>query len=444
LENGVDTILKILLANYRYFISGGPERYMFNVKDMLTSHGHEVVPFSVRYSRNQPSPYSRYFVDPLAGEDQVLFREQDWSLRTVSKTLSRLFYAQDVERAGLRLINDTRPDIAYVLHYLRKLSPSLLVALKKSDLPIVVRLSDYAMLCPGAHCLRNESACEQCIGGSLLPSIRYGCIQHSRVASLLNALATWYHRFRHYFDLIDAFVTTNSFMYQMMLSAGFQKARLHCIPTFVQASAFIPHQHSGGDTHIAYIGRIEPIKGVHVLIDALTLLKRNRPELRFCAKLAGTGHEGYVRSLKEAVFRAGLQNNVQFVGELTPSQISTFLEDAFVSVIPSTCYENLPNALLESYASGVPVLASKSGSLAFDVRQSETGFLFEPGDSQGLADLLSYCLENPNHVMSMASNARKLAEDEYSPQRHTTLLEALFTELIHQRGRMRGSPELLI
>ena len=63
--------MRIILANYRYFISGGPERYMFNVADVLTTHGHDVVPFSIQYQRNQPTPYSRYFVQPLGGEGEV-------------------------------------------------------------------------------------------------------------------------------------------------------------------------------------------------------------------------------------------------------------------------------------------------------------------------------------------------------------------------------------
>ena len=39
--------MRILLVNYRYFISGGPEKYMFNIKTMLENQGHEVIPFSI-------------------------------------------------------------------------------------------------------------------------------------------------------------------------------------------------------------------------------------------------------------------------------------------------------------------------------------------------------------------------------------------------------------
>ena len=124
--------MKILIANYRYFISGGPERYMFNVIDALREQGNEIVPFSIHYTRNRSTPYAPYFVEPLGGRDEVFFRQQRMSPQTTIRTISRLFYARDVEIAVTKLAKKTKPQIAYVLHYLRKLSPSLLVGLKKT------------------------------------------------------------------------------------------------------------------------------------------------------------------------------------------------------------------------------------------------------------------------------------------------------------------------
>jgi len=134
--------MKIVLANYRYFISGGPERYMFNVSNALSACGHETIPFSIHYTKNQPSLYSEYFVEPLGNRDEVKLREQRFNAKTLWRTLIRLFYAKDVENAIKRLVSETQPEVAYVLHYLRKLSPSLLVGLKKANIPIVVRISN--------------------------------------------------------------------------------------------------------------------------------------------------------------------------------------------------------------------------------------------------------------------------------------------------------------
>jgi glycosyltransferase involved in cell wall biosynthesis len=421
--------MKILLANYRYFVSGGPGRYMFNVTDALAARGHEVIPFSVKYARNKPTPYASYFVEPIGREDEVTFGEQRVALRAMWRTWVRLFYAPDVEHAVSHLIVDTRPQVAYVWHYLRKLSPSLLVGLKKARLPIVVRLSDFAMLCPRSHCLRNEIPCELCVRGDLRPSVRFRCVQHSTAVSLLNALATWYHRFRRFFDLIDVFVTTNKFMYDMMASAGFSKTRLRYIPTFVDGELFRPCATSAKDRYIVYAGRLEALKGLHVMVNALGLLSRLRPDLRPRLKIVGSGNAAYIALLKQRVQQEGLQAFVDFIGEVKATELSGLLERAQLSVVPSLWFENLPNSILESYACGTPVLASDIGSLPECVWNGETGYLFRTGDAHSLAERIAFCMDNPAQVSGMSRRARQVAETDYAPKRHIAALEDLFAEL---------------
>jgi len=424
--------MRVLLANYRYFISGGPERYMFNVIDGLIARGHEIIPFSINYARNKTTPYARYFVEPLGSPDEVTFREQNWKPGTVWRTLQRLFYARDVEGAVTDLVMQTRPQVAYVLHYLRKLSPSLLVGLKRAGLPIVVRLSDYAMLCPQAHCLRDGHPCQLCVQGNLWPSIRYRCVQQSWIVSFLNALATWYHRFRRYFDLIDVFIVTNRFMYQMMAFAGFPEHRLRLIPTFVDGAVFKPNPMLAKDSSVIYAGRLETIKGVHVLIESLALLRQRRPDLNLRAKVAGTGNKHYSASLYQMAQQSGLADRVEFLGEIGTLELSELLSRSIVSVVPSLWYENLPNAILESYACGTPVLASDIGSLPECVKNGETGFLFPAGDSESLGRLLEYCMDHSLQMEQMGRKARHVAETMYSPQTHLDALEGLFKELLER------------
>jgi len=418
--------MRLLLANYRYHVSGGPERYMFNVTDALTARGHEVIPFSIHYTRNQPTPYARYFVEPLGSRDEVMFRDQRFGLRTLWRTLLRLFYAPDVERAVTRLVDETQPQVAFVLHYLRKLSPSLLVGLKKAGLPIVVRLSDYAMLCPASICWRDGHSCELCVRGDILPSIRYRCVKGSLVASGLNALATWYHRKKRYFDLIDVFITPTRFMHQMMVAAGFPESRLKVIPTFVDSQVFHPATQDSKHKHfyVAYVGRLDYDKGAHILLDAWQEFKRIRPNCQIKLKIAGSGDGGYFSHLKSMS-----SNDVMFLGKMDKSSIVELLGDAYLSVIPSLWHDNLPNVLLESYASGTPVIASNTGSLKESVVEGKTGFLFDPGNSKRLSETIMFCLDNPEQVSLMSKNAQEVAKTKYSPERHLNELESLFLDL---------------
>jgi hypothetical protein len=53
--------MKVVLVNYRYFISGGPERYLFNIKSLLEENKHIVIPFSVKHPRNVSNEFSIFF-----------------------------------------------------------------------------------------------------------------------------------------------------------------------------------------------------------------------------------------------------------------------------------------------------------------------------------------------------------------------------------------------
>lgn len=422
--------LKILIANHRYFISGGPERYMFNLKNVLSSRGHEVIPFSIHYTKNRTTPYSKYFVEPLGTRDEVTFKEQKLDLKTLLRTVSRLFYAHDVKQAITRLILEKKPQVAFILHYLRKFSPSLLVGLKEAGIPIVVRLSDFAMLCPQEHCLRDDLPCKLCVTGNLWPSIFYRCVQNSFVASTLNVLATYFHQFRHYFDLVDVFVTTNYFAYEMMVNIGFAKNRLRCIPTFTDIEFFKPNNTFTKKNHILYVGRLEYVKGVHILIDALRSLNRKRPDINIKATILGIGNEKYYNLLRSNIKNAGIENAIKLIGEVNSSDVAELLSKSFLSIIPSLWYESLPNSILESYSCGTPVLASDIGSLRECVTHGETGYLFYPGNSESLAMWLEYCFDHPEKTNKMGQNARLVAEKKYASERHIVKLENLFAEVI--------------
>lgn len=143
--------MKILIIHYRYFISGGPERYLFNLKELLENKGHKVIPFSIKYDKNLYSEYDRYFATPLSNKSEIFFRDQTWNIKTLIKTLERTFYSPEVYKKLKKLIIDTKPKIAIVLQFNRKLSPSVLSALYDTNLPFAVRLSDYGMICANAH-----------------------------------------------------------------------------------------------------------------------------------------------------------------------------------------------------------------------------------------------------------------------------------------------------
>lgn len=414
--------MKICVVNYRYFVSSGPERYLFALLPLLEARGHEIVPFSVRYRQNEPSPWSRYFVSPIAGDDEIMFRQHTWSVTSIGRALGRAFSSREVYEAFSRELRDARPDVAYVLKYERKLSPSIFAALRDQGVPIVVRLSDFNMVCPQQHLVRDGAICELCVGRTTWPSVRYRCVQHSFGVSAVNALGVEYARRRGLYDLVDRFVAPSEVMRQMMVRGGVPPARLQLLPTFVTAHPARPR--SQRRRRICFIGRFEPIKGIEVLLDATELLRRG-----------GVGHDvevvlaGDTSTPTGDAIRARLRerpiSGVTLAGQVDHAAVIELLQSSLASIVPSLWYENLPNALLESVACGTPVVASDLGSLRDILSGTGAGVLFSPGDAAGLAEAIRAALTEPSGGQ-MAERALAIARDRHDPERHVDALLDLF------------------
>ena len=117
--------------------------------------------------------------------------------------LGRQYYSLHVAHKLENLIRDTKPDIAYLLHHYNKLSPSVIGTCKKLNIPVVMRLSDFFMVCPEAHLYRDQKICEECIDKSLLQAIKHRCIKGSIAGSAIKASALALHRMRGVYKKVD-------------------------------------------------------------------------------------------------------------------------------------------------------------------------------------------------------------------------------------------------
>jgi glycosyltransferase involved in cell wall biosynthesis len=432
--------LRILLANYRYFVSSGPERYLFNVTRRLEALGHTVMPYSINYAQNEPSDYSDYFASPLAGADEVFFDEHRRSVGSTIKSLSRLFYSKEVERGVGRLVDDGRPDVAYILYYLRKLSPSLLVGIKQRGVPIIARISDYGMMCGEHHMLRDEQPCTLCLDRGIHNSVRYRCVKGSLAISAMDAVATTFHRARGYFDLIDQFVTTNAFMSDMMVRSGISPNRISCIETFTDTERFHPGDGPRQPPYLLYVGRLDRPKGVHLLIDAMARLRDQMGDSAPTLKIAGSGHDAaYVEMLHARLAETAQSDRVEMLGAVDPDQVAVLYRSAYCTVMPALWYENLPNSVIESFASGCPVVAANLGSLSATVTDGVDGLHHRPNDAADLAAKLMQLLTDRPLRDRLALGARATAERSHSPDGHIARLMTLFETV--RRPATQSSPD---
>jgi glycosyltransferase involved in cell wall biosynthesis len=417
--------MKVVLVNYRYFISGGPERYLFNIKSLLEENKHIVVPFSVKHPRNVNSEFSNFFLSQIASNaSEIYFKDIKKNPLTILKLVDRTFYSTEAKIKIERLIKHTKPDIAYLLHFLRWISPSIIYSFKRFKIPVVVRVSDFSYICPEGHLLREGKICELCIKGNYWYSVKHKCVQNSLIISLFNFFSILFHKTIGIFEKIDAIVCPSRFTLEKLKQAGFAENKLFHIPTFVKIQDYVPDYNVGD--YILYFGRFSKEKGVDVLIDSFIKLKRKQKFNSLKLILVGYNYGNEFNEVKE---RAEKIKDLIVVEGLAGEELKQVIRNSIFTVVPSVCYDNLPNSILESYASGKPVIASNIGSFPEIVEQDITGLLFEVGNSDDLAEKMEYLLDNKDKIVTMGKKAREKVETEFSPQRHYDLLINLFNKL---------------
>lgn len=153
-----------------------------------------------------------------------------------------------------------------------------------------------------------------------------------------------------------------------------------------------------GPLKFLYVGQIESHKGVMELVQAfLTLDKKLAVELH----VVGGGSElELIKKMAES------DSRIIVYGRVERPDLPGIFSRMDVTVVPSLCYENSPTVIFESFASGVPVLASNIEGIAELIRENENGVTFPAGNGTVLAERLYWCFEHRSELMAMRSNTK--------------------------------------
>ncbi|HBA86930.1 MAG TPA: glycosyl transferase family 1 [Geobacter sp.] len=151
---------------------------------------------------------------------------------------------------------------------------------------------------------------------------------------------------------------------------------------------------------IGNIGGVNHYKGTHVLVEAVSKL----PIGNFVVRIFGKYDEEYVRVLKEGSGSVP----VEFTGRYHPEELPEILRQIDVMVLPSICNDTAPQTIFESFSGGVPIIASRIGGFPDFVRHDHNGLLFEPGNSDDLAEKIAYVLSDPQRLVRYRENIPRL------------------------------------
>ena len=186
---------------------------------------------------------------------------------------------------------------------------------------------------------------------------------------------------------------------------------MHHLPTFVRAQE--PRPFAERRRRLCFVGRVQPIKGLDTLLDALEIVQASGVVGDLETVIAGDTGTPAGEALR-ARLAARPVPGVTLAGQLDEAAILELLQSSMLSVVPSLWYENTPNALLESLACGTPAIASDLGSLQEMLAGTGAGLLFPPGDAVALAATLETAFTEAD-LGAMGRRAHALARERYSP-----------------------------
>ena len=393
--------MKVLLVHNSYQQAGGEDVVFEQESKMLKNAGHQVIV----YRR------SNFEIEAYRG-----IRKIGLAKRTI--------WASDTRRDILRLLREEKPEIVHVHNTFMMISPSIYSACYEAGVPVVQTLHNYRLLCPAANLFREGKVCEECLGHSFWPSVKYGCYRNSRPATAVVALMLASHHLRGTWEReVTCYVALTEFSRSKFIEHGLAPERIFVKPNFIDPD---PRARTGDGDYALVVGRLSPEKGVSTVLAAWSRLRLPIPIM-----VIGGGPD--LPQLEAQAANDGLRN-VRFLGQIPRDQTLAAINNARFLVFSSEVYENFPLTIAESFACGTPVIASHLGTMKEIVSDGRTGIFFSPGDAEDLAHKVEWAWTHPDELRAMGIEARREYESKYTAKKNYPILMEIYKRAIDAIG----------
>lgn len=401
--------MKIVVVHNTYQQPGGEDIVFRNECELLRSAGHEVVEY--QRSNHDASQY-------------VSVRQLTLAKNTI--------WASDTRRNFRQLLLRERPDIVHVHNTFVMVSPSIYWACRDAQVPVVQTLHNYRLLCPGGTFFRDGKVCEECLGHGVWRGVRHSCYQgSSQATAVVAAMLTTHRVLGTWSRLIEYFLAPTEFARRKFIAGGLPADKILVKPNFVDPD---PGKGHGDRNYALFVGRLSPEKGVRTLLAAWASAGNTGP-----LHIVG---DGPLRAELEEYARQRGLSNVRFLGRLGWKKTMSVMQGARFLMFPSECYEGaLPLTVVEAFACGTPVIASRHGAMQDLITDGITGLHFTPGDVMDLAHKAEYAWAHPGKLEAMSQQARRSYETTYTAARnYEMLLETYERAIRNHEAKREGLP----
>jgi len=332
-------------------------------------------------------------------------------------TLAHVAWSSARYRWAKDLVATHRPDVVHVHNFFPRLTPAVHVGAADAGAAVVQTLHNYRLFCANALLLRDGKPCEQCLGRSSLAGIVHRCYRGSALGSAGVVAMGRSARKPRWLDSVHRAIALTDFAKTKFERLGFAPERLVVKPNFV-AGVFPASPRREG---AVFIGRLSTEKGVDVLLSAWQEL----PDIPLT--IIGEGPD-------EQRLRAMAPPNVRFLGALPASGVRAQLGQAKCLVMPSIWYETFGLTIIEAFAAGLPVVASRLGAMAELVRDGANGRLFEAGNAKHLAAVIREEFGPASRLGALGTKARQTYLERFTPEVNLRRLEDIYRAAIAARS----------
>jgi glycosyltransferase involved in cell wall biosynthesis len=399
--------MKVLVLHNRYRLHGGEDAVAEAEIDLLRSRGVEV---RLIDADNDVDPRVR-----LSGTLGLALRSP-WSLSSYERV-----------RQACR---EFRPDVAHVHNFWMRLTPAVHAACRKEGVPTVQTLHNFRLFCTNALFQRDGHRCEDCLGHLPWRGVLRRCYRQSYLASLAVAGMIAVNRARRtWTEQVSTFIALSEHSRKLFVAGGIPEDRIHLKPNFLADLVPVGIAPSQSNEFL-FVGRLAEEKGAASL---LTAWEKSGLDSRARLVVAGDGPE---RSrLEKQAAALGITNSVRFAGHLPPAEVLSLISNARAVLMPSLFHECFPRTLVEAMSGGRPVIASRIGALD-ELVTGELGIMFEPGDTDGIAQSIRRCFDDPALADRLGAAGRIRYLNRYTPDRNFAALMAIYESAMGHAAKL--------
>jgi glycosyltransferase involved in cell wall biosynthesis len=397
--------LRILVVQNHYIGFGGDDVVVASESSLLSAKGHEVSLWAVH------------------NKDLT-------TLRSHVHTALSLTYSRQSKVQLSRRIAEFRPDVMHCHNLFPRITVSAYDAAAEAGIPIVQTLHDFrSVCCINAFLYRNGRICELCVAGSSYWGAWHRCYRDSWLGSLVTAHAL--DRQRRAGTLqqrVGCFIALSESSRRQFIAAGLPEERIVVKPNFMSDPGTPPASSRQG---ALFVGRLSPEKGLQTLVEAWK-------GIEFPLRILGGGPLRLSLS-------ADLSRWISVLGHRPHAEVGPAMRQARFLVMPSEYIEGFPMVIVEAFANGLPVIASRLGTMADVIEDGVTGLHFTAGDPDDLAAKVAWAIIHRDRMAEMGFAARRVYETRYSEETNYQSLLTIYRDAISagaESGKFAGKAAL--